>query len=228
MPEITTDRTWTVAEAGRGKEDYSRDVASSRDRPGLSLKYNQETVLFSYVPTDLVSHPYAIPWVQPVLGAGETAHAIDMATGIAMPYTIAAGYTLTLIELIWNFNQQCEIWAYMDDLLIASLGVTGQALPQLFNPILGYSSASVDPDATVSHTMDLIVINRGLSDMRGEVGASAILEAVGTPPFPSTKTVKCPFCEAENVVPVSQTTIKCSACGDTYYVWAANRIRRTP
>lgn len=220
--------TFEVPVRGIGKPDYTREVSSARERRGITLKYGQQFALFSYTPTDLVAHPYAISWVKPVLAAGATAHIVDMATGVDTPYTIPAGYTGALLQIVFNVNQDCEVWVWMDGLLISCIANVSGGLPGYFEELVGYGTEIFDPTALSPHTMDFTIINRGGLAMRGEISISGIIEAVGTPPFPTEKTTECPFCHSKNVVPIGQTIIVCNTCEKTYYVRASSSIMATP
>lgn len=218
--------TFVVPVKGIGKPDYTREVSAGRERPGLYLKANQQLALWGYLPTDLVVHvplPYPIPWVKPVLAAGATAHLIDMATGIPLPFYLPVGFGATLIESTWHYNQDIELAIYFGNpgppnlLVTCSGGAAG--LPQHFSHIYSYSTLSLDPLALLPHFIDCVVINRGGADLRGGMEVVVIIEAIGTPPFPTEKATRCPFCQADNKVPVITTVIKCAKCGNTYYVW---------
>jgi len=224
---MKVSKTFTVEQRGIGKPDYTREVSAGRERPGLYLKYNQQLRLFGYNPTDVVAHPYAIPWVKPVLAAGVTAHLIDFSTGVPMPYLLERGYIATFIEITWSFNQDCEFGLYFDTLLISSPGITSGGQPQHFSKIIAYSSSLLDPTAGSSHLTDLVLINHGLADMRGGLEAAVIIEAIGTPPFPDTKTCMCPFCSHLQKVKVGTTEIICDNCHATYHVMDLSKVRQT-
>ena len=217
---------FTVETRGIGKPDYSKEVAQGQVRPGISLKYNQALAFFAYVPTSLVPHPYPVSWVQPVLAPGAIAHLIDGNTGFPLPFLLPAGYIITLIESTWNFDQDSIMVLYMDGALVGIPGVTVSGLPQHVANIAGYSSTLVDPTASSPHLIDYQIINRGGADMSGGMEALIVLEKVGSPPWPTDKTTRCPFCLANNVVPVAQTVIVCNTCRKTYIVRAPSEIRK--
>jgi len=218
--------TFPVEQRGIGKPDYSREVSSSIQRAGYYLKYPQQLVVFGYVPTDEVAHPYAIPWVQPVLGAGLSHRLYDVSTGLISPYAVPAGYSLSLIERHWCTSEDVEMWLYLDGLLIACPGLTSAGQQVSLNPVYGYSTLVFDPTATSAHTIDLVVRNRGLGAVEGGITYACILEAVGTPPFPTTKNCQCPFCTHQQLVKVEAVKITCENCGELYFVQDLTQIKK--
>lgn len=194
-------------------------------RPGLSLNYNQQLVQFAVVFTDQVGTPYAIPWVQGPLAPGAKSHIYNLSTGLVSPYTVAKGYSLSIIEIRSGFNQDMDGWLYLDGLLVSQPFLDGSGLVVLETSIAKYNSTIFDPTAASPHTVDLILINRGLGNMLGGALITCILEAIGTPPFPTNKDTGCPFCGNINRVVVAVTTIKCSKCGKTYYVFDTTSIK---
>jgi len=197
----------TVTQTGIGKPDYTKAIAEGQFRPGISLKYNQALGFFAYVPTSLVIHPYPVKWVKPALVPGGVAHMIDSNTGAPLPYLLPAGYTVTLIETTWNFDQDSVSIFYMDGAFFGMVGVTDGGLPQHVSRITGYSSTIIDPHALSSHWIDLQVINNGGANMSGGIEGVVLFEKIGSPPWPTEKTTSCPFCLANNVVPVGQAII---------------------
>ena len=98
---------------GIGKPDYSREVSSALQRAGIRLKYNQTAVILakSFHPTG-IGIPYA--WVVGQLAPGVSAHLVDISTGLETPYTVPAGYTLTMVEMATAFSEDVESGFYMD------------------------------------------------------------------------------------------------------------------
>lgn len=213
----------TVTQTGIGKPDYSQEIASGKTRPGFSLKYNQQLGLFGYVATNTVVHPYPVSWVKPALAAGASAHIIDALTGAALPYLLPAGFAATLIETTWNFDQDTEQQLFFDGLLIGIPGYTGGGSPQHVSRIEGYSTLLKDPTASLPHTIDCVVINRGGAIMSGGWEVVVLIEAIGTPPFPTEKTVKCPFCGNQQVVPIVSTVITCANCHQVFLVYSTSK-----
>ena len=50
---MRVDKTYTVAQRGVGKPDYSKEVSSARERRGLRLAYRQTLEIFGVVFTDV-------------------------------------------------------------------------------------------------------------------------------------------------------------------------------
>lgn len=215
---------YTVTTTGIGKVDYSKEVSLGQIRPGVSLKFNQQLRQFVYAASDVLS-PYV--WIRPLLASGAFTHVYDSNTGLATPFTVPAGYALTLIEQRLNFNQDSEGYLYLDGFHIAFpfLASSGQMVMQ--SDIAQFSTLQVDPTAALAHQVDLIIYNRGLNNMKGGITITAILEAIGTPPFPTEKDTMCPFCNEINHVGVHVTSIICRKCGNTYFVFDTTGFRRS-
>jgi hypothetical protein len=222
MPTIA--ETYEVQPQGTGAPDYSKTVSSSRERRGLRLQYNQQLKIFAILFSDVVS-PY--PWVQPVLAPTLQAHLIDMETGLAMPYTINVGYTLSLTTRHFGIDQDRREHILFDGALIMG-GDIGGGNSEYLEEVVPLSSSLIDPTGAAAHTMDHTITNMGGANMYGGVTVLAILEAVGTPPFPTTKTTKCPFCGKEQADSVHATRIICSGCGKMYIVYDLTNFKGAP
>lgn len=211
---------------GIGKPDYSRVVSAGRDRAGVSLQYNQQLLNFALLCTDAVAHPYPVSWVKDLIAIGGSAHLIDISTGLATPYTLPAGYTLSMFQKSYGANQDFDILVYYDGLLVLYPATNlASGLEFYANPVVLYSTATLDPTGASSHQVDCVVVNRGGDVLRGGFSFVAIIEAVGTQPLPATKDCQCPFCGHVQTVPVGTTTIVCAKCGETYLVQDLSRIR---
>lgn len=216
---------FAVEQRGIGKPDYSRTVSSSRQRSGLYLKYLQQLVVLAATFTDMVAHPAPMPWVQPPLAAGAQSHLYDLATGALSPYAFGAGFTMTMVQKDWTCSQDFEIWLYFDGMLIACPGISPGGDNVYINPVFTYSSATLDPTAALAHAFDFIVVNVGGADLEGGITISLVLEAIGTPAFPTTKKCVCPFCYHLQEEKVGTTKIVCGNCGQTYFVQDFSRLR---
>lgn len=169
--------------------------------------------------------PYS--WVQAALAAGASAHIIDIETGMPMPYLIAAGYTLAVIDRRALFDQDHREQMFLDGALAVG-GESSGGIALAVQEMVPLSTALIDPTASSPHAIDTIFTNRGGADLHGGATALAILEAVGTPPFPTTKTTRCPFCGNRQVESVHATKITCSSCGKRYAVYDLTNFRETP
>jgi hypothetical protein len=215
----------TVSQEGVGKPDYSRKIASAIQRAGIYLEYNQNLVMFGVCFTDQVVHPSPLPWVKPPLSPGASLHAINVATGMSMPYTVSAGYTVTLIEKEMRANQDFEVWGSYDGMVCGCFGMEEAGSTVYTNRILPFTTKVIDPTAASSHTIDTLIINVGSADLEGGFDFIGLLESVGTEPI-TTKDCMCPFCSHIQTEPVTATKITCENCHQIYIVYDMSRIRR--
>lgn len=213
---------FTVEERGIGRPDYTREVSVGEIRPGFSLKYNQTLLAFVVSFSDI---PSAFSWVKGPLAPGDMEHCVNGATGIDLPYSIPVGYTLTMVSGGATCDQDLEMWmllkippipvAQRHLCLVKLTGGTPFYVPE----VISFSSSTFDPTGSLSFDFDLQVTNTGGANLEGQVGAYMILEAVGTPPIPKLKTVKCKWCDATKEVPKESTVIKCDSCGTLFIVY---------
>lgn len=208
---MVVTKSITVTQRGVGKPDYSRDVSSGQMRPGLTLKYNQSLKSFGRTFTPILS-PFS--YVTAVLAPGVTAHLIDSSTGVDMPVAVPKGYTLSMISASASYSQDALILIYFDGFLLANFGYPAGGNMSYQDQIIGHGTALLDPTALSAHTIDITITNEGSGDLEGGGSVFAILNAVGTPPLPTIKTVRCKFCGYKETVP--QTTINwiCPKCGE--------------
>lgn len=214
----------TCPQEGVGKPDYSREVSSALQRSGAKAKYRQQFKLFALLLSDTAS---LFPWIQSPIAPGATIHLIDQETGLAMPYIVGAGYTLSMICRGAGLNQDYRYEVFLDGELAMSGDFEGGAHFYEEEPTK-FSTELIDPTASSPHSVDAVFTNLGGADMYGGIRSFLILEAVGTPPFPTTKTTKCPFCGNEEVKPVTAIKIICSACGRLYIVYDLTGLKEMP
>lgn len=176
---------------------------------------------------DVYSIPSPFAWVTAPLAPGAMAHYIDNVTGIALPYTIPQGYTVSLIAGGGSFTEDAILWVYIDGLLLMSGGVMGGGSLNYENRVVNITTATIDPTGASSHTLDVQLTNRGAGNLEGGVTYSGILEAVGTPPLPQTKKIRCKWCGHEEPVPWEQTKLICPKCGRLTLVYTTKNFRRT-
>lgn len=216
--------TYIVTQTGVGKPDYSRIVTAARERRGVYLGYGQTLKIFSLV-FSAVASPFT--WVTGVLAPAAIAHLIDTDTGLAMPYTVPQGYTLTLIAAAAAVTEDILGWAYLDTFRILPLGMGAGGETYYENKLVGVSTALVDPTGATAHTMDITLTNLGLGDLEGSVDYVCILEDVGSEPLPLVKTVKCKWCGHEQEVPNEKVYITCSECGQLFIVYDLSKFKET-
>lgn len=169
----------------------------------------------------------ALPWIHAPLAAGATAHVIDMETGLPMPYLLTAGYTLSIIARRSGFDQDYREHTFFDGALIMG-DDHGGGIASIMEEITPLSTTLLDPTASSPHIVDTIFTNLGGAALHGGATAIIILETVGTPPFPTTKTTKCPFCGNKQEESVHATTIICSNCHKPYMVCDLTKYRGGP
>lgn len=216
---------YIVPGKGIGKPDYSDEVSRGIYRAGLDLKSGQSLKSFYVIFTPVVS-PF-IPWVKPVLVPAATGHLVDAETGIDMPYVLSEGYIISLIQDSFGFKVQADVWILVDTMPVAQLSVSAGGLEVYRNRVIPFSTQVLDPTGIFPHLIDVQVTNPGGANLEGSVAVSAIVEAVGTPPLPTTKTVKCNHCGHQWSVPFDTTKLICSKCGELTIVYTLSSFRRT-
>ncbi len=177
---------------------------------------------------DIYSVGGAFSWVVPSLAPGGIQHIIDVDTGMATPFTVPQGYTMTLIAAANATTEDGIAWAYMDGLRILCLGLAPGGVTYFENKLVGVSTASIDPTGALPHTMDVTFTNLGLGNLQGTIDCVLIIEKVGSPPLPLVKTVKCKWCGHEHTVPNEITNIICPKCGKLFIVYDLSKLRKTP
>ncbi|MBA7694641.1 hypothetical protein ES703_103254 [subsurface metagenome] len=209
-------RTFTVEQQGVGKPDYSREVFAGKERAGIALKYNQQFRAFAgnWTTGDL-EYPLIADYN---IAAGGKRHLRDSDTNELLPITLEAGYILSIISIGYTVTQDLMVYLYADSIACISLGVTSGGSAVYENKLREFSTTWYDPTAALSHTIDIIAYNKGSDPMYGAVGILCIMEALGTPPWPTTKECFCPYCNHKQTEPISATRITCKGCGKEYMV----------
>jgi len=156
----------------------------------------------------IVFSPY--PWIVSPLAPGASQSLINQETGCEMPYTVEKGRTLSLIQRAIFFSQDYRADHYLDGNFVMSL-----TQPSGFfykQDIVGITTKMLDPKGLASHTMRSTFTNIGTSNLVGGEDDVVLEETVGTPAFPTVKTVKCKFCGYEWDVPIDTTGVNCPKC----------------
>jgi len=194
-------------------------------RPGLSLKKNQTLLVFGFLLTDRVVLPSSYSWVKNGLAAGGSRHAIDISTGLDLPYTVPAGYTLRSIAADFSNNQDIEMLYSIDGEIAAGEGFAGPGANDRMQGLFSLGTDFIDPTAALPHTIDAVMYNIGFGVLNGLWDIYCILEEIGTPPLPATKDCKCSFCEAITTVAKGTTRIVCGTCGKLFIVRDFTRFK---
>lgn len=148
----------------------------SQNRPGANFASNQFPGILSYTASSILS-PY--PWWTLPLGAGNTAYCVNVENGSSHPAIIVpAGYTGTLLELIYSFTEATELVLYIDTLPVAILGEVSAHSYVNSSQILAITTKTLDPQALSGHVVDLTVKNNGANAMVGGLELDYILEKV--------------------------------------------------
>jgi hypothetical protein len=207
---------FTVEQRGVGKPDYSREVFAGKERAGIALKYNQQFRAFggNWTTGDL-EYPLILDYN---IAAGGKRHLRDSDTNELLPIILEAGYILSIISIGYTVTQDLLVYLYADSIACISLGVTSGGSAVYENKLREFSTTWYDPTAALSHTIDIIAYNKGTDPMYGAVGILCIVEALGTPPWPTTKECFCPYCNHKQTEPISATRITCRRCGKEYMV----------
>lgn len=200
---------FTVETRGIGKPDYSREVSSGIERKGLRLAYPQTLKIFGLTFTDELS-PFS--WISPPLAPGAIMPLVDNETGLPGPYTVPAGYILFVVEAAHSSDEDVEIWSYVDGFLYGGMGIVSAGQQVLDHRVLGFTTALFDPTGILPHTVNVRVKNIGAGPLKGGFILVCILERVGSPPLPTTKTIRCKFCGHEETVPAEITSWICPKC----------------
>ncbi len=181
----------------------------------INFSYQQFIAGLALVPTDLVTVPYINPTVVAPIPVGGSAHLIDGSTGL--PYlVIPRGYNSILIQYDFGFNKDVEAVYYLDGILYGYVGCPQGGLDETTTPTVAVSTSSVDPTGLNPHTWDVVVTNKGLDVLKGVMDLIFLLQDIGTPPLPSTKQAKCPFCQNVTEVPYETTRVICAKCGQLF------------
>jgi len=205
-------RTYTVATRGIGKPDYSREVSSGISRAGIRVGYKQTLKMFARICHSLGAvSPFA--WVRDQLAIGETDSAVDVDTGLEMPFSVSAGYTIDLLDRYMNCDGDMEVRVYFDSYFAVYPGVITGGMGQYIQQMHPYSSRTLDPTAASSHMADIQVTNLAAVAINCALTFICILEAVSTPPLPDIKPIKCKHCGNIDEVHYTTTSHICSKCG---------------
>jgi len=200
-----------VEQRGVGKPDYTRGVSDSIQRSGLYLKYNQQAKLFA---RSFIQFDPAFPFIPDRgLAVGGEIHLLDSDTFTPLPMTIRKGFSMSIIAVGYTSSQDLHIQSFIDNIISNSFGINANGLSNYENKLWDLSTLWYDPAAANPHILDLKVYNDGGGVLYGGVALWCIIEAIGTPPWPTTKDCTCPPCGYKQTVSVEASLISCGGCG---------------
>lgn len=217
--------TKTAPVKGIGKPDYSRAVSSGVERAGLYLQYNQQAKMFAH---GFNHADAAYPLIEDTgLAIGGEAHLINGDTMGPLPAVIPAGFSLSVIAVGFSFDQDAYIQIYLDNIIAHNFGEAAKGSSIYANKLWDLSTTWYDPPARFAHTFDAKIYNAGEKVLYGGIGLWCIMEAIGTPPWPTTKDCHCPSCGHIQTVSVEDSRITCEKCGWVYMVTVFSSLKYT-
>ncbi len=166
-------------------------------------------------------------WVVPPLAPGAIAHVVSASTGLPSPITIPQGWIISLIAAGEMVTEDAIVQSYIDGFVAGMLGVMEGGSPYYENRIVSLTTEPYDPLGLTSHTVDVTITNLGGGNLLGGIDLIGIMEAIGTPPLPTVKTVRCKACGHEGVVPQETTRWICTACGQLNIYYDLTRMKGT-
>ncbi len=210
---------------GIGKPDYSTDVSAAIERAGLYLKYNQQSRIFA---RNWTLGDVAYPLIPDTgLAAGAEDHLVDSDTLAALPITLPKGFSLSVIAVGFTSSQDIFFQVFLDSLIAHNFGINANGASVYQNKLWDLSTLWYDATAASAHTIDAKIYNRGEGILYGGVALWCVIEAVGTPPWPTTKDCVCPYCSHKQTVSVEVSTITCDGCSKVYLVTTFSSLKHT-
>ena len=170
--------TMVISEKGVGRRDYQKTVASAAQRSAFTLRADQTLLSFALFLTDDVAALAAIKYAKSPLAPGASAHLVNMADDLDLPYAMANAYRITLLSYYWTFDQDVGIYGYQDSVVTGCWGITPAGSFVYEAPISAYGTTVLDPTAG-AHTYDIRVFNKGGANLSGGINVLALLEPVG-------------------------------------------------
>jgi hypothetical protein len=101
---------------------------------------------------------------------------VDVDTGIQNPFVIPAGSFMELAAESWSYDQDNMVYLLVDGLLMFAPGTVNGGSLSIVEVVAGLTTLTYDPTASNSHTIDIIVFNKGLSYMYGAANFICILD----------------------------------------------------
>ncbi len=152
------------------------------------------------------------------LGVGETDYLFDFETFLDTPYTSPAGWRADFREWMISYNGLVTLDTVCGDFPTLTLHTRGPSrfLTHEYEQIIFFDTIYWDPDAESSHDWTFTVTNEDTVALTGAVQVAMVLTDLASH-YPETKEVKCLACGHVNVVKLTETKIKCEACGATFF-----------
>ena len=152
------------------------------------------------------------PQVVPPLAVGAIQHVIDVSTGNTS-FVVPQSYIMFLIAASGSVTENAAVLGYIDGFLAVNLAILPSgAGPYYENYVMGITTETIDPTGASPHTIHFTITNMGDGDLEGAVALIGIMEAIGTPPLPTVKTIRCKACGREETVPQETTRWICTVC----------------
>jgi hypothetical protein len=187
---------------GTGRPDYTGEqhyIRRAETVKYLNLDDNEQKREQLLVFSEVTS---AFSWVASPLAPGSSAHLIDGLTGVALPYTVPAGYGMKIIRLWASADQPVYAEQYLDI-------VPGETYFE--QEICEASTADFDPTFSSSHIWDLIIYNAGDEYLHGTVIITVVLSDWQSEAYEQhTKIVRCKSCGEQSTVSVDTAIFTCS------------------
>lgn len=219
---VIVESTFAVTGVGTGKPDYQSEIARGNLKQGVvNLLATEKIKIFMIAMSDA---PSFFPWVIPPLAPGASVHMMDVETGSFMPYTVPAGYNFIALSVLHNYSELIRGRVYIE---LPPLPLLATMATEMWPDTLGIhyqqevtagELISLDPTLSNPHRYDVIGTNMGLANCYGSGHLTFIQRQGGTPPWSTTKNVRCRLCGVLKEVPVEATVVKCDACGATTVV----------
>ena len=203
---------------GTGRPDYTGEqyrVRRSESIKTINTTLKETTKSFVLTYSDTLS---AYPHVKKPLAPGATALPVDFSTGIALPYTVLAGYSLRILRVRSAMDQPAYADIYLDNIFVHNTFLRGgdiyseQEIDQL-------TTAQIDPTYATAHSVKMYITNAGDAHLYGTVGITVLITEHGTEPLErDTKVVECRVCGEKGAIAIDANSRTCSKGHVTRYM----------
>jgi len=203
-----------IATKGIGRPDYTGEQWQAKTIKRFEIHEKEALKRFAIVGS---ATPSPFVWIGAPLAVGVPTYLIDTDTGIAMPYTVLAGYTFEILYILSSFTQNHRIFTEFETFLLAE--AYNDALHIYYeNEVIGLDTKYRDPFGLLPHFIAYGGTNLGVAAMSGSAEVIGILHDLSTE-VPTSKTIRCKWCG--NTTSTALTTVEwtCPKCGklNLYY-----------